>query len=503
MEVSMGSTSTLTSQKFDLIDSASDINAAQVISASPVGFLSNNYEIFTNSEKDGLKSPQLHRLLEWVCQQLSASEIQSVILSEAWCGKTYLQISEDTSYNFSYIKDVGHKLWRELSEFFGENVTKQNFRAVILRQYKLQVRRTLSIKPISQTQSDKIIGVIKENARDFCDPKNSEKFASIQYFQGRTNELTSLREWILLHKIRLLGIFGMAGCGKTTLAIKCVERIRKHFDHVLWRSLRDLPDFNAFIYSILNSLGGEINPDSLVDANILVSQLLEYFENNRVLLVIDDWSVVFKDNALAGIYQENSKKYGLLLRHLSERSHKSCVLITSREKPFGLAFNQNNLSYASQIQYLQISGLIGNDGLQALSDFGLSNCEPSLGNQLIEYYSGNPYALKIATNTICQIFDDNLSSFLRNDNLIYGGIKGLFESQFDRISEIEKEILIKLSQRPDPVTLAELTVDSSLSNNFVQRLEGLESLLSRAFLEKAGELFKVPEILRNYLTHRS
>jgi hypothetical protein len=500
MEVSMGSTSTLSARQFDL---GNETNSRPLIPTSSVEYLLNNYEIFSKYENDVLKSPQLQKLLEWICQELPISEIQMVIFSESWYGKTYQQIAKDAKYNFSYVKDLGHKLWRELSESFGENVTKQNFRTVILRQYQLKERKTASFKPIAQAKSQENFSAVKRNCKESRDVQKLEQFVIVECFRGRTSELTSLREWILLHKVQLLGIFGMAGCGKTALAMKCLERVRKHFDCTLWRSLRDTPNFNTFICSILNSFEEGIDVDPSDDVNTLVSRLLEYLENNRVLLVIDDWSAVFKDNVLAGIYQEETKKYGLLLRRLSETFHKSCVLITSREKPFGLAFNKSNSSYTSQTQYLHVNGLTESDSLLVLENFGLSSYELSSADRLTRYYSGNPYALKIAVNTICQVFDGKLSGFLSNDNLIYGGIKGLLDSQFNRISDVEKDILLKLSQQLNPVTLAELTVDSALGDRFVRFLEGLESLLNRTFIEKKGELFEIPEILRNYLSYKS
>ncbi|WP_404783354.1 NB-ARC domain-containing protein [Altericista sp. CCNU0014] len=496
----MGSTSTLSAQKLGL---KSEMNSKSFTPTSSIEYLLNSYESSLYLEDDTLKPPQLQELLEWICQELPVSEIQMVILSESWCGNTYQKIAKNAKYNFSYVKDLGHKLWRELSELFGENITKQNFRAVILRQYQLRQRKAPSLKPIAGARSPENCGAAKKGCKELHDAQKLEQFVAVECFHGRNSELTSLREWILLHKVQLLGIFGMAGCGKTTLAMKCVERVRKHFECILWRSLRDTPDFSTFICSILNSLEEEIDADPSEDVNTLVSRLLEYFENNRVLLVIDDWSAVFKDRVLAGIYQEETKKYGLLLRRLSEKSHKSCVLITSREKPFGLAFNKSSLNYNSQTQYIHVNGLTGSDGLQAIESFGLPNCESSAAERLIRYYSGNPYALKIAVNTIYQIFDGKLSSFLSNENLIYGGIKELLKSQFDRISDIEKDIFINLSQRSNPIMLEELTGDSSFNNHFVQFLEGFESLLNRTFIEKKGELFEVPEIFRNYLSHES
>ena len=61
------------------------------------------------------------------------SDIQEIIFRKAWEGQTYPEIAESCGYDANYIKDVGSKLWKLLSQAFGEEVTKSNFRAVLRR----------------------------------------------------------------------------------------------------------------------------------------------------------------------------------------------------------------------------------------------------------------------------------------------------------------------------------------------------------------------------------
>ena len=68
------------------------------------------------------------------------SDIQEIIFRQAWEGQTYPDIAESCGYDANYIKDVGSKLWKLLSQAFGEEVTKSNFRSVLRRRY---LRRAL------------------------------------------------------------------------------------------------------------------------------------------------------------------------------------------------------------------------------------------------------------------------------------------------------------------------------------------------------------------------
>ena len=73
--------------------------------------------------------------LDTALQQNLLSNIQELVLRQAWAGQTYPEMAESVGYNANYIKDVGGKLWKLLSKVFDEKVTKSNFRSVLRRHY--------------------------------------------------------------------------------------------------------------------------------------------------------------------------------------------------------------------------------------------------------------------------------------------------------------------------------------------------------------------------------
>ena len=72
-------------------------------------------------------------VLERILNPLSLSNVQDLVFRQSWEGLTYPEIAERFGYSVDYIKDVGSKLWRLLSEKLGERVSKCNFRPVIRR----------------------------------------------------------------------------------------------------------------------------------------------------------------------------------------------------------------------------------------------------------------------------------------------------------------------------------------------------------------------------------
>lgn len=73
------------------------------------------------------------------------SDIEIVILRGAWEDLTYEEISEAQGYTSNYLsKDVGCKLWNNLSTALQEKVSKKNFRAALQRRWQKYTHESLA-----------------------------------------------------------------------------------------------------------------------------------------------------------------------------------------------------------------------------------------------------------------------------------------------------------------------------------------------------------------------
>ncbi len=72
--------------------------------------------------------------VEQVLLSRSLSPIERLILRQSWVGRTYTQMSEDSGYGSTYIKEIGSQLWTDLSTALGARVTKKNLH-LVLSQY--------------------------------------------------------------------------------------------------------------------------------------------------------------------------------------------------------------------------------------------------------------------------------------------------------------------------------------------------------------------------------
>ncbi|MEM9486442.1 MAG: hypothetical protein AAGA83_22425, partial [Cyanobacteria bacterium P01_F01_bin.116] len=70
--------------------------------------------------------PEVERLLK---RQLGT--LERLVLNESWSRRSYSEIAKSSSYATEYIKQIGSKLWSELSVALGENVSKKSLRLIL------------------------------------------------------------------------------------------------------------------------------------------------------------------------------------------------------------------------------------------------------------------------------------------------------------------------------------------------------------------------------------
>jgi WD40 repeat protein len=327
-------------------------------------------------------------------------------------------------------------------------------------------------------------------------------------FYGRTEELARLEQWILDEQCRLVTVLGIGGIGKTTLSIKFAQKIQENFEYVIWRSLREAPPVKIILGNLIQFLSDEHQtegnlPESFSDR---LSQLVYYLQNNRCLLILDNAESIFRSGGRAGVYQEGYEEYGELLRRVGEATHQSCLLLTSREKPKEIALLEGQ---ALPVRSLPLNGLNVLEGQQILKLKGLSAAEDEW-KVMIERYAGNPLALKIVATTIQDIFDGNVTEFLQQETAVFGDIRDILEQQFERLSDLEKNIMYWLAINRESVTLAQLRDDIIAPLPHPKLLEAIESLWRRSLIEKAtpvliektGSLFTLQPVVTEYVTNR-
>ncbi|MEH1812750.1 MAG: NB-ARC domain-containing protein [Nostoc sp.] len=315
-------------------------------------------------------------------------------------------------------------------------------------------------------------------------------------FYGRVEELITLEQWILNEHCQLVALLGIGGIGKTALSVKFAEKIQDNFEYVIWRSLREAPPVKIILGNLIQFLSDEQETESNLPESFSdrVSRLLYYLQNYRCLVILDNAESILRSGSRAGLYPEGYEEYGELLRRVGEATHQSCLVLTSREKPREIAFLEGQ---ALPVRSLPLSGLKVAEGQEILKLKGLSAAEDEW-KVMIERYAGNPLALKIVATTIQDVFDGNVTGFLQQDTAVFGDIRDILEQQFERLSDLEKEIMYWLAINREPMALPELRDDITSQVPQAKLMEAVESLLRRSLIEKAS----LPEAARSLLPGR-
>ncbi len=327
-------------------------------------------------------------------------------------------------------------------------------------------------------------------------------------FYGRTEELNTLEQWILDEQCQLVALLGIGGIGKTALSVKFAQQIQENFEYVIWRSLREAPPVKIILGNIIQFLSDEQETEGNLPESFSerVSRLLYYLQNHRCLLILDNAESILRSGSRAGLYREGYEEYGELLKRVGEATHQSCLVITSREKPREVALLEGQ---ALPVRSLPLIGLQVLEGQEILKLKGLSAVEDEW-KVIIERYAGNPLALKIVATTIQDIFDGNMTDFLRQETAVFGDIRDILEQQFERLSDLEKDIMYWLTINRESITLSELRDDIISPVPQAKLLEAVESLGRRSLIEKAtptliqktGSSFTLQPVVMEYVTSR-
>lgn len=414
-------------------------------------------------------------ILDTALKQQGLNDIQELIFRQAWEGQSYPKMAESSGYDANYVKDVGSKLWKLLSNAFEEEVTKSNFRSVIRRhscsvsaansvsQEESQQVRAYSNTPLPNTEDIKVNYQDTKTKLLKVDVKGTTRqdwgeAIDVPVFYGRTEELNTLKQWLVCDRCRLVALLGMGGIGKTALSLRCSELVQDEFEYLIWRSLRNAPPIQETLLNLIQFLSNqqETEVDLPKDLDGRVSRLIDYLRCSRCLLILDNVETILGDGDYAGHYREGYEGYGELFRRLGEARHQSCLILTSREKPKEFVSLEGE---KLPVRSLQITGLKEAEGREIFRLKGAFSGSEEEWRIIVEHYAGNPLALKMVAAAIQELLNSNISEFLELLNqgtLVFDDIRDVLERQFDRLSDLEKEIMYWLAIEHEPILLLEL-----------------------------------------------
>ncbi|MCC3602086.1 MAG: AAA family ATPase [Microcoleus sp. PH2017_29_MFU_D_A] len=428
-------------------------------------------------------------------------DVQRAVVEGTWERQTYDDIAQKCYVTKNHVGDVGAELWQLLSEILGEDIKKSNFCSSLERVY------------IESSDNSNIYHINGSN-NNFCptqisnqiSPRNKLKESDINTqstshyrdltvapqiinFYARESELKTLSNWILNQNTRLTSVLGLSGIGKTILVKRFVDLNLQGFEVIIWRSLKFPKSLELFVNDLLNACKQEAK--ETIDEKL--KQLLDVFRDKKCLIILDDVHNIFIPGQFAGQYKSEYQDYQNFFTMITETEHQSNVILISQEQCAEMECLDEELY---PIKCLELSDL---DDRKLLKGTGLKDEDSWL--KLINLYEGNPVYLKSIALLIKKIFDGEISEFLADNSLIITkDMQYNFHHLFKRISPIEQQIVLELSQFDKPVSREYLRQSLDLSS--MDLINGLQSLQQRYLVTKIKEdkiLFKLSSVFQEYV----
>lgn len=417
--------------------------------------------------------------------------IQKAIFEGSWQGQSYQEIGNEYHRSETHIREEGAKLWKLLSDAFGEEIRKSNFRSTIERM-KIKSSQIVEINQNFNFCSQIFNQLNKDDKNREINSQYSQTYHDLTLapqiidFYDRENELATISNWVFKQNTRLIAVLGLGGIGKTTLVKRFIDLNLEQFEVVIWKSLKFPKSLDLWLNDLLNTCQKE--PKESTDNKI--QQFLEVLSNHKCLIVLDDFQNLFAVGQMAGNYQPEYSSYQHFLKLIAEIQHWSHFILISQEKSAEMNYiNQEN----SPIQCLELSGF---KAIDFLKNKGLQDGERWL--ELIQLYEGNPLYLTDIAVLIKDVFDGKVNDFLAENSLVITKkMQSHLKQIFGRCSPLAQQIALELSKVAQPLSREELKNNLDLSASDL--INGLQSLQQRYLIQREQNRFQLSSIFKAYI----
>jgi thymidylate kinase len=457
---------------------------------------------------------EIQEALKWTDDLIFAKtgkhldSLQRAILEGVWEFRGYKDIADNYHCSPDHVRKMASELWELLSNVLGEDVKKKNVRSILENGIFYYFNTGVQIGNHINVCSDLYNNpkTTKKRSHSSSSKKSqphhdlSEAPEYDNCLCDRTDELTTLKQWILTENSRIVTVTGLSGMGKTTLARQLVEQIGDNFDYILWRTHRKFPTLNALKTNLIEFFSPTPPSENPSIINYLHSRhsILDDLRSHRCLIILDDFQDTLTPRQFVGNYLSEYQDYGKLLTEIGRSPHNSCLLLLSWEQPIEIANLETENRYCKT---LQLQGL-GQLATQLLADRKLT--DQHKWPELIQLYSGNPLWLNIIASTIKDLFNGSVEQFLSYKTLFLGDLEPLIKQHYQRLSESEQLLMLWLANQDQTVDILSKPTEFSSDNDF---LRAIQSLKKRGLIQQARNnkesYWSLEPVIKEYMKNQS
>ncbi|XP_034926907.1 disease resistance protein RPV1-like isoform X2 [Populus alba] len=183
--------------------------------------------------------------------------------------------------------------------------------------------------------------------------------------------------------VLIVGIWGMGGIGKTTIAEVVCSKVRSRFEGIFFANFRQQSNLQR---SFLSQLLGQETLNTMGSLSFRDCFVRDRLRRMKVFIVLDDVDDLMRFEEWRDLLDGRNSSFG----------PGSKVLITSR--------NKQVLSNVVDETY-EVEGLNDEEGIQLFSSKALKNCIPTIDQrhliaQIVRHVQGNPLALIVLGSSL-------------------------------------------------------------------------------------------------------
>ncbi len=321
-----------------------------------------------------------------------------------------------------------------------------------VRMYSLKVEGVnISFRPEG-------ISIETSERKEYSLPLSGERAPEIGDFFGRKGEI----ELLSFSRERVIAVYGIAGIGKTSLAVKV-------FPEAFWYQAEETEGFDYFVWQLgihLNALG--------------FPHLLEYLraggrnERDEFELALRGIEETGATVVIDDLHKCGDEKMGRFLTFLAEGLKNGKVVLLSRERP--------SLG-AENVLYLRLEGLDVKSAYRLFKARG-GKADPGEFAEVYRLTRGHPLAIVLFAQASSSGVDasGNFFDFLMSE--VYG-----------RLTEKERLLLQILSLFDEPLEYEAIKALYPGRNVFAP----LYALTRKGLVERRGELYFIHDLIRGFV----
>jgi diguanylate cyclase (GGDEF)-like protein len=318
--------------------------------------------------------------------------------------------------------------------------------------------------------------------------------ASFTQFVGRESELAWFSRCLPNQVCRLLTLVGMAGVGKSGLAIKAASQFLDSFPDGVWYvNLENTRSPDEMLTSMAQALA--LPFDSVFDVK---SQILQMLQPLNALLLLDGLDHVdSQTDFLLEILRRSPRMKLLVTSQLRLNFQAACTLeLRGLEYPFD-AQDPDAWEYPAVQMFLARAA-------RSLSENEISERYMPLITQICQKVDGLPLGIELAAaglrtsslEKLAQELPGNLgllSTSMQDISERHRSIRSAFDQSWSRLNPIERQVFRNISQIPGEFTMDEMDRVGRPST------ATLTGLVDRSMLNvDAGGRYKMHPLLKSY-----